>query len=74
MAAREDAVRVAERIRAAVAAASARPFDDLSIPLTISAGVATTIGDEADAGDLFKAADSALLAAKRGGRNRVISV
>jgi diguanylate cyclase (GGDEF)-like protein len=71
---REDAVRVAERVRVAVAGASARPFDDLHIPVTISAGVATTIGDEVDARDLFRAADSALLAAKRGGRDRVMSV
>jgi diguanylate cyclase (GGDEF)-like protein len=71
---RDDAVRLAERIRAAVAADAYRPIDGLMIPLTISAGVASRIGDEADGRALFRAADSALLAAKRGGRDRVVSL
>ena len=45
-----------------------------TIPLTISAGVASRLGDEADGRALFRAADSALLAAKRAGRDRVVSV
>jgi diguanylate cyclase (GGDEF)-like protein len=71
---RDDAVRLAERIRAAVAADSHRPIDGLTVPLTISAGVASRIGDETDGRALFRAADSALLAAKRGGRDRVVSL
>ena len=40
------------------------------MPVTISAGVASLV-DETDGRGLFRAADSALLAAKRAGRNRV---
>ena len=56
------------------AAETSRPIDGLDIPITISAGVASRLGDEADGRALFRAADSALLAAKRAGRDRVISV
>jgi diguanylate cyclase (GGDEF)-like protein len=66
----EGAVTAAERIRAAVAEATATPVDGRLIPLTISAGVASLV-DERDGRGLFRAADSALLAAKRGGRDRV---
>jgi diguanylate cyclase (GGDEF)-like protein len=71
---RDGAVRLAERIRAAVAAETVRPVDGLDVPITISAGVASRLGDEADARALFRAADSALLAAKRAGRDRVVSL
>ena len=71
---RDDAVQLAERIRAAVATEANRPIDGLVVPLTISAGVASRLGDEADGRALFRAADSALLAAKRGGRDRVVSL
>lgn len=70
----EDAVRLAERIRAAVAREAGRPIDGTVIPMTVSAGVASRLGDEADGRALFRAADSALLAAKRAGRDRVFSV
>jgi diguanylate cyclase (GGDEF)-like protein len=71
---RESAVGLAERVRAAVAAESGRPVDGVVIPLTISAGVASRLGDEPDGRALFRAADSALLAAKRAGRDRVVTV
>jgi diguanylate cyclase (GGDEF)-like protein len=71
---REEAVEVAERVRAAAAAETSRPIDGLDVPITISAGVASRLGDEADGRALFRAADSALLAAKRAGRDRVVSV
>ena len=70
----DDAIVLAERIRSAVAAEAARPIDGLVIPLTISAGVASRLGEETDGRALFRAADSALLTAKRAGRDRVISV
>ncbi|MGH2926502.1 MAG: GGDEF domain-containing protein, partial [Solirubrobacterales bacterium] len=66
----EGAVIAAERIRVAVAASSAEPVDGRLVPMTISAGVACLV-DETDGRALFRAADSALLAAKRGGRDRV---
>jgi len=67
------AVYAAERIRAAVAAAGSEPIDGQLIPLTISAGVASLV-DETDGRGLFRAADSALLAAKRAGRDRVTRI
>ena len=66
----DGAVHAAERIRAAVAAVGSEPVDGRLVPLTISAGVASLV-DETDGRGLFRAADSALLAAKRAGRDRV---
>ena len=60
-----EATQIAERMRCAVA--DARPAD---LELTMSAGVACTAG-ELSYDTLFKAADEALLEAKREGRNRV---
>jgi diguanylate cyclase (GGDEF)-like protein len=69
----EDAVGIAERIREAVVRSESEPVDGHHIPLTISAGVACLV-DENDGHGLFRAADSALLAAKRAGRNRVARI
>ena len=71
----EEAVAVAERIRRAVALASATVAagESVSVPITVSAGVAALLGDELDGHALFHAADSALLAAKRAGRDRVVA-
>lgn len=60
------AVSVAERIRTAIAA----PQDDLP-PMSVSVGVAVGVAGYADAAELVRAADQALLQAKRQGRNRV---
>jgi diguanylate cyclase (GGDEF)-like protein len=69
----DGAVEIAERIRHAVAHAGSEPIDGRMIPLTISGGVACLV-DEPDGRGLFRAADSALLAAKRAGRNRVTRI
>ena len=61
-----DAVEVAERVRQAVT--EARPGD---LDVTISAGVAAGAGDQIRYEQLFRAADHALLDAKRAGRDRV---
>jgi GGDEF domain-containing protein len=45
----------------------------VAVPITVSAGVAALLGDELDGHALFHAADSALLAAKRAGRDRVVA-
>jgi diguanylate cyclase (GGDEF)-like protein len=69
----EDAVEIAERIRDAVSRSGEELVDGRRVPLTTSAGVACLV-DESDGHALFRAADSALLAAKRGGRNRVARI
>lgn len=70
----DEAVAVAERIRDAVAGGYGSGADLPSVAITVSAGVASLLGDELDGKALFRAADSALLAAKRAGRDRVIAV
>jgi two-component system, cell cycle response regulator len=61
-----EGLRVAEKIRAAVAA------EDLPTHVTVSVGVATIEQPELDSPDaLVAAADAALYRAKRSGRNRV---
>ena len=60
------ALDIAERVRHSVE--EARPGD---LELTISAGVAADSGGHIRYEALFRAADAALLEAKRGGRNRV---
>jgi diguanylate cyclase (GGDEF)-like protein len=66
----EETATVAERIRSTVAAA---PMVDPPkvIPLTVSIGMAVHPTDGPTADALFKAADAALLRAKRMGKNRV---
>jgi len=61
-----EALRIAERVRGSVA--ESRPGE---LPLTISAGVAAGSGGDISYDRLFRAADGALLRAKRNGRNRV---
>jgi diguanylate cyclase (GGDEF)-like protein len=64
----ESGLDIAERIRARLALA--RPGD---VQLTVSAGVAAAAGEDVSYERLFRAADLALLEAKRDGRNRVVS-
>ena len=64
----ESAQRVAERIRAAVAA---EPLAGL--PVTVSAGVVSAAGEELTLPELMRAADAALYRAKDAGRNRVVA-
>jgi diguanylate cyclase (GGDEF)-like protein len=62
----DAALEIAERVRHAVE--TARPAD---LNLTLSAGVASDAGGDIRYDELFRAADAALLTAKRSGRNRV---
>ncbi len=70
--------RVAERIRERVAehdiseAVAAVGKGRARLSITISLGVATFPEDGADAGALVRAADNALYAAKRAGRDRIV--
>jgi diguanylate cyclase (GGDEF)-like protein len=59
-----QAIEVAERMRAAIAAIP-------EIGVTVSGGVATLPGDAIDAEQLVAAADKALYRAKRAGRDRI---
>ena len=61
---------LAERLRCDVAAS---PLADVSHSATVSIGVATADPTMAGVSDLMKLADQALFAAKRAGRNRVVS-
>ncbi len=63
----EAAMRVAERVRRAVAA---EPLAGL--PVTVSAGVVAAAADDEPLGDLLRRADAALYAAKAAGRDRVL--
>jgi diguanylate cyclase (GGDEF)-like protein len=64
----DDAELVANRLREAIAASG----DDPGV--TVSAGVATFPLDASDPAALIKAADEALYASKRNGRNRVTRI
>jgi diguanylate cyclase (GGDEF)-like protein len=66
----EDARRVSERVRAAVAAAPVCA-GDATIPVTISLGIAVFDADRDDVAALTARADRALYRAKAAGRNRV---
>jgi diguanylate cyclase (GGDEF)-like protein len=59
---------IAERLRASVE--QAKPA---GVPITISLGVSAGRGEQVDYDTLFKAADMALYAAKRAGRNRMVA-
>jgi diguanylate cyclase (GGDEF)-like protein len=63
-----QAEEVAERVRLAIG--DARPGD---LELTVSAGVAAGAGTDISYEELFRAADAALLLAKRSGRDQVQS-
>ncbi len=65
----EGGCRVAERV---LDAARSRPFEEAEVsqPVTVSIGVAAYPRDGRSADDVLEAADSALYAAKRDGRNR----
>ncbi len=73
----KGAVRLAERIRAGIAAAPIR-YQDSQIPVTASFGLTELGTKPQDSGEAVEAflrrADQALYAAKAAGRNRVFSV
>ena len=62
----EEAMRVAERLRAGIAG------DDCPLPITASVGLAAIHRNAMDGESLVKAADEALYAAKEAGRDRTV--
>lgn len=69
---RDDAFKVAERLRRAVEQTELIMPDDTELPsVTISLGLAE-LGGETDAAPLLERADKALYAAKEAGRNRTV--
>ncbi len=64
----EGGRQVAERIRTAIA--ESRPG---GVTVTISAGLSAARGEDVHYDRMFKEADRALYAAKRGGRNRIVA-
>lgn len=68
---KEEAKEAGERIRRAVAAAPVEVEGHEAVPVSVSIGVAAFGDDVDDPHRLFAAADTALYAAKRNGRNRV---
>ena len=69
----DEALVIAERLRAAVASTPIPIGDGRSLPVTLSLGVATTTAVPGGLEPLIAAADAALYRAKAGGRNRVES-
>ena len=69
---RSQATRVAERLRRALAALEV-PCDRTRIRITVSIGLATPEDTPGGLDSLLAAADRALYAAKRGGRDRVVA-
>jgi diguanylate cyclase (GGDEF)-like protein len=69
-----DALNVAERLRAHVAALSVPVGDNAEsgpvVKLTISVGVAALNGESRELADMLAAADAALYHAKETGRNK----
>jgi diguanylate cyclase (GGDEF)-like protein len=65
-----DAVAVAEKLRAAIAA-DPLPLRELRLPVTMSIGVTEFRRDNIGCAALLRAADEQLYRAKQGGRNRV---
>lgn len=66
-----NAIRAAERLRWAIESTEFQVDEDRSIPLTVSIGV-TLLDEQTTSQEALVRADSAMYAAKRAGRNRVI--
>jgi two-component system cell cycle response regulator len=68
----ERARQVGERVRECIAGEPFQADHGIQVAVTASVGVAT-LGEQDTFAGVFKRADRALYAAKRGGRNRVVA-
>jgi len=68
----ERARQVGERVRECIAGEPFQADRGVEVSVTASVGIAT-LGEHDSFADMFKRADRALYAAKRGGRNRVVA-
>lgn len=69
----EDAHRIAERIRRDVGASAFRILGGEPLSITVSVGVAATMGADDTPASLLKRADEGVYEAKKAGRNRVVA-
>jgi len=69
----QEALAVAERVRAAVEKTSVKSMNDDELRFTVSIGVAEQPPEDKSEDNLVGMADAALYQAKISGRNRVIS-
>ena len=69
----ERARQVGERVRECIAGEPFQADQGVEVAVTASVGVATLSGERIAFAGMFKRADRALYAAKRGGRNRVVA-
>ncbi|MBA3866526.1 MAG: diguanylate cyclase [Solirubrobacterales bacterium] len=67
----EEVIVAAGRLRVEVAGMD---ISDLGVPHRLSISVGCASGDDLAEADLISAADSALLAAKRAGRDRIVTM
>lgn len=70
---REDAVLIADEVRALLAARSVRAEDKTELTVTVSAGCAELDDADPTRESLLRTADVALFMAKRAGRDRVVA-
>ncbi|MNE83630.1 Response regulator PleD [compost metagenome] len=69
----EDAHRIAERIRRDVGASPFRILGGEPLGITVSVGVAATVGGADTPASVLKRADEGVYEAKNSGRNRVVA-
>ncbi len=71
---RHSAIESMKRLGVLLAETPCIISSELTVDVTLSAGVATSLEDASSASELVAAADQALYAAKKGGRNRIVAV
>ncbi|MBS9405684.1 GGDEF domain-containing protein [Halomonas sp. TRM85114] len=68
----EDAARVAEEIRAALAGMAFRTNDGTMFQVSVTCGIASFAADDETEGNILQRADDSLYLGKQSGRNQVV--